>query len=535
MKKIVLVKIEQESETNHPLALLFLVNSLRKSNFETKILLGRTQNFDPDVFVQKIIDQDPLFVGFSSITGRQTYDNALVCRALKKRLPNIITLWGGIHTSLVPEQTLKEKYIDFIIKGEGEETIAEFAKMVASKKNEFHKIPGLGYKENDEIIINEDREFVHMPDYELEEEDFEHINVEDAIYTDPTSGDRMFSLQTSRGCPFNCGFCYSARFTKRRMRYFEPEAIERMGKILHDKYGVTGVQFTDDNIYFKYDRVFDIVKRLQSVGITSRYLQTRIEDITEKSLNDLSSIGVRRLFFGIETGSQSTKVLIDKKISNDLIKEKVRLIGKHKGMGITCAMILGFPTETEESINETIKFGIELTKIYSNTLITFQTYMPFPGTDLYQLAVGAGYEIPKNPFEYKELDSMDGDIDIKWASYNGLSGTDLALKLNLINKYACLLSHGKGTSWVRTLGKYTLAYFARFRLTHDYYRFPFEIGLLARYNRYINHFYKDKGGVVYLKNRYQILAAGTSTKLKNRYQKQASQKVVVRWKANNKI
>ena len=51
MKKIVLVKIEQESETNHPLALLFLVNSLRKSNFETKILLGRTQNFDPDDFV----------------------------------------------------------------------------------------------------------------------------------------------------------------------------------------------------------------------------------------------------------------------------------------------------------------------------------------------------------------------------------------------------------------------------------------------------------------------------------------------------
>jgi hypothetical protein len=166
-------------------------------------------------------------------------------------------------------------------------------------------------------------------------------------------------------------------------------------------------------------------------------------------------------------------------------------------------MIIGFPTETEKSIDETIQLGVELTKIHPNTVVTFQTYVPFPGTDLYQLAVGGGYTIPKNPLEYKDLDTMDGDIDIKWASYKGLKGTALALKLNLMNKYACLLTYGKGTSWIRTLGKNILAHFARFRLLHDYYEFPFEIGILARYNRYIQHAYKDKGGVDFLKNRYQ--------------------------------
>ena len=502
-KPIVLVKIEQESETNHPLALLFLVNSLRKAHFHVKILMERSQNFNIEDFVQKILDQDPLFVGFSSITGRQTYDSALVCRALKKKCPELIIVWGGIHTSLVPEQTLKQDYIDFIIKHEGEETIVEFTETFLNVRKDFNKVLGLGYKENGKATINKDRPFINLPDYELEEEDWEYIDVEKAIYTDPTSGDRIISLQTSRGCPFNCGFCYNKRFTKQKRRYFAPDQVERMGKLLHDKYGVNAVQYTDDNIYFKYDRLCDIVLRLRSVGIRSRYLQTRIEDISEDSLKKLSSYGVTRLFFGIETGSLSTKILINKRIPNDLIKEKIRLISKYSDMGITCAMIIGFPTETEKSIDETVQLGVELTRIHSNTLVTFQTYVPFPGTDLYQLAVGGGYTIPKSPLEYRDLDTMDGNIDIKWASYKGLQGTALALKLNLMNKYACLLTHGKGTSWIRTLGKNSLAYFARFRLTHDYYEYPFEIGILARYNRYIQHAYKDKGGADFLKDRYQ--------------------------------
>lgn len=502
-KPIVLVKIEQESNNNHPLALLFLVNSLRKARFHVKILLERTQNFNIENFVQEILDQDPLFVGFSSITGRQTYDTALVCQSLKKKRPDLTTVWGGIHTTLVPEQTLKQDYIDFIVKGEGEETIVEFAETVLTVKKDFCRILGLGYKENGKTIINKDRPFINLPDYKLEEEDLEYIDVEKAIYTDPTTGERIFDLQTSRGCPFNCGFCYNTRFTKRKMRYFALDQVESMGKLLHDKYRVNAVLLTDDNIYFNYDRMCDIVLRLRSVGILSRKLQTRIEDISEDSLEKISAYGVSRLFFGIETGSPSTKILINKRIPNDLIKEKVRLISKYPDMGITCAMIIGFPTETEKNIDETIRLGVELTKIHPNTVVTFQVYVPFPGTDLYQLAVGGGYAIPENPLEYKCLDTMDGDIDIKWASYKGLKGIALVRKLNLMNKYACLLTYGKGTSWIRTLGKSFLAYFARFRLVHDYYEFPFEIGILARYNRYIQHVYKDKGGADFLKSRYQ--------------------------------
>lgn len=502
-RPIILVKIEQESETDHPLALVYLVNALRKAGYNSRILLERSQNFDVDTFVSKILDADPLYVGFSSITGRQTYDSAIVCQKLKQRAPGLITVWGGIHTSLVPEQTLHQPYVDFIVKQEGEETIVEFTEAILSGTRDFSAILGLGYKRDGKEIINRDRPFINLPDYELEEADWEHIDVEKSIYTDPTTGSRTITLQTSRGCPFNCGFCYSARFTKRRMRYYAPEQVERMGQILNEKYGVTAVLFTDDNIYFNYSRMHDIVIRLKNVGIASGYLQTRVEDITEESLQNLAKLGVSRVFFGIETGSLSTKILISKKISNELIKEKFRIISKYPEMGITCALIVGFPTEVESSIDETIRLGVELSEIHPNTVVTLQTYVPFPGTDLYQLAIGGGYQPPQNPLEYRDLDSFDGDIDIKWASYKGLQGKDLALKLNLMNKYASLLTHNRGTTPLRTLGKKLLAHFARFRLKNDFYFYPFELSLLARYNRYIQHLYKDKGGAEnFIKNRY---------------------------------
>lgn len=505
-RPVVLVKIEQESETNHPLALLFLSCALRKGNFQCKILLERTGHFDPKTFAKQIAAQNPLFVGLSSITGRQCYDAAVLARAIREVAPTLPLVWGGIHASLVPEQTLRQPYVDFIVIQEGEETIVELAQALHEKKGNFHEILGLGYKKDGECFINLDRPFVHLPDYELEEVDFANVDMTKCIYHDPTTGDRLTAIQTSRGCPFNCGFCYSVRFTKRKMRYFEPAAIKRMGKILNEKYGVNAIMFTDDNIYFKYERMREIAMGLKEVGIYCRYLQTRVEDVTEESLKDLHTLGVRRLFFGIETGSPSTKVLISKRIPNELILEKIRLISKFPNMGITCAMIVGFPTETEYSIRQTAKLAVQMSDIHPNTVVTLQTYVPFPGTDLYQLAVGAGYEIPTSPEEYRDLDSFDGDIDIRWSRYLDMTGVDLSRRLNLMNKYAALLVHSKGTNIIRTIGKKVLRHFARQRLLRNYFEHPFEIGILARYNRYMYHYYKDKGGVAYLKDRYQVKA-----------------------------
>src|SRR5437764_14649884 len=95
---IVLVKVEQESETNHPLALLFLSCALRKANYASKILLERTGHFEPQAFAKQIVALNPLFVGLSSITGRQCMDAAILARAIREIAPAIPLVWGGIHS-----------------------------------------------------------------------------------------------------------------------------------------------------------------------------------------------------------------------------------------------------------------------------------------------------------------------------------------------------------------------------------------------------------------------------------------------------
>src|SRR5438093_1345881 len=145
-RPIVLVKIEQESETNHPLALLFLSCALRRADYQSKILLKRTGHFEPAEFARQIASYNPLFVGLSSITGRQCYDAAILARAIREVAPQIPLVWGGIHASLVPEQTLQQPYVDFVVIQEGEETIVELAQALNGGHDNFHEILGLGYK-----------------------------------------------------------------------------------------------------------------------------------------------------------------------------------------------------------------------------------------------------------------------------------------------------------------------------------------------------------------------------------------------------
>lgn len=490
-RPIVFLKIEQ-SMINHPLSLLFLVNSLRKNNYRSVVMFDQTDTLKPEVLASNILAQNPLFIGVSCITGRQCYDSALVSMAIKKLNPDIPVVWGGIHPTLTPRDTLAQEYVDFVVMGEGEETIVELANQISTNNYSFDQILGLGYKDSGKVVLNKHRPFVNLDDYELEEADWDSIDLERSIYVDPSSGKRFVDFQTSRGCPFNCGFCYNKKFTRRKVRRFSTEVVERMARLLVEKYKVDCVKFVDDNIYFQRKRLFDILTRLKKLGLSTHYLQMRIEDVSEQSINHMAELGVRRLFFGLETGSQRTKEIINKNIPNELIIEKIGLIRQHKELSVTCAFIIGFPGEDDSDIDKTVELAVKITDMHANSVVTLQTYVPFPGSDLYDKAIELGYKHPTSPLGYRHLDTFDGDLDIKWARYRGLQGVRLARRLNLMNKYATMLTHNKGTSLLRTIGKKTLRIFARNRLLHNFYRFPFELGILFRFNRYIRQVYKGK-------------------------------------------
>ena len=153
-KPIALVNIcNPEDITVPPLSLLYLGHELKKEGYEVKIF--HFKNTEIDLNIKKIIKLNPLYIGVSVFTGNKTKDSAIFSKKIKS-LSDLTIVWGGIHPTLLPNQTLNEDYIDFIMHGEGELTIKEFTKEFnKSGKKTFSKILGLGYKdEKGKAIIN---------------------------------------------------------------------------------------------------------------------------------------------------------------------------------------------------------------------------------------------------------------------------------------------------------------------------------------------------------------------------------------------
>lgn len=491
-KPVVLLKIET-GDVSYPLGLLFLFNSLRKNGFCAKIIQLKSQDIEEkiDDALDCIKACDPLFVGISSMTGIQSHDAAIFSIKLKEILPDLLIVWGGIHPTLAPYDTIKQRYVDVVAMHEGERVVVDIANAVISG-DDFSSVKGVLYKKNGEIFKTEKQGFIDLNDYVLEKEDFEAVDIEKNIEIDSVLGTRTIGIQTSRGCPYRCGFCYNEKFTNLKMRYLSPENLRKIIRLLRNSYNITDFMFVDDNIYFNKRRMFEIVDLVKNEGGKSTYLQMRIDDVSDESLEKLSAMGVKRLFFGIETGCPSTKNLVNKKVSNQLILDKIKEISKYSDLSVTCAFIIGLPTETEFSIDKTIDLAVEITKIHPNTLITLQAYVPFPGTDLLNISELMGYSMPSDPIAFKEYDSFDGDMQITWARYYGLQGVALSKKINLMNRYASLLTHNYSSTFARYVGKKILRVFAVFRLKNNFYRFPFEIYILHMFNRYYRELYKNK-------------------------------------------
>lgn len=134
MTKIILVQInysEDHSEKILPMGILSVGSALKKSGFEVELINITEKKIDQTAIL--IASQKPLYVGLSVMTGRQTLHSAELSRKIKAISPSLAIIWGGIHPSLMPEQCLREDYIDFVIIGEGEETSVEFSKSCKTK------------------------------------------------------------------------------------------------------------------------------------------------------------------------------------------------------------------------------------------------------------------------------------------------------------------------------------------------------------------------------------------------------------------
>lgn len=468
-----------ESAIDPPTGLLLVGGVLKNKGYDVKIF--HIYNKDIDKTLKEIEELNPLFVGFTTMTSSGIVQIVQMSKYIKEK--GIITVWGGVHTSLLPRETLSEEYIDFIVIGEGEEIINEFVDELVGERN-FEKIKGLGYKKNNQVIINERRPFIK--DVDKYSSDWSLIDINRYIHEETLwNCKRVIAIQTSRGCPYRCTFCYNREFNLSTWRANTAENVIKYINWLKEIHGVDGLILNEDNFFVNKKRGFDI---LENANIPA-WVECHVKFIDEDFVDRLSKTKIRSVFLGIESGSPESLKKMNKMITVDDTIRAIKILAKHPNIIVNGTMIIGIPGETKKDINMSIDFALKLSKLHPNLVLVIGTFVPYPGSELYNETIKYGFNPPKNTLGWSEFDIVNGKrikpVWLTWANKNTVKEFDV------INKCAIHLNRkGYGNTWQR-VAKKILHYTSYFRLKYKFFKFPIELNVF-------NWYYK-----IYLKKKYQ--------------------------------
>jgi len=452
-----------------PLGLLSIAAPLVKEGYDVKIIDQRIDKDWKNTLIT-FLKRDPIFVAMTTMTGSQI-NFALEASKIVKENSSAYVIWGGNHPTFFPEQTLKNKYIDIIAIKEGEDTILELA--IALKNNKsIEGVKGIGFKKEGKIILTEERGFTdlnnrpELPYHIVDMEKYFHRSFKEK---------RVLAVETSRGCPFPCTFCY---INKSRWRSMEPEKVINNLKKLIQTFGIRSFHFLDDNFFTDPNRAKEILNMIikENLNITFGFQGIRIDTLARMSHEDLSLLekaGCKFLQPGVESGSDRVLRLIKKLITREQVINANKKLS-HYNILVLYNFICGFPTETKEDLFQTTSLMYRIVKDNKNAMVgPVYIYTPYPGTPLYDLAVSQGFKEPKSLEEWANFD---------WTKIKEFNQTKEMLELFKRVTIASICIDDKidtlsGSPLYKIAAKIYKP-IARFRIKHDFYRFMPETYLL---------------------------------------------------------
>lgn len=379
-------------EVAHPLGLGYIA-SVTRDEHDVRILDALNLNCTDEEVANEIKRFDPDVVGITATTPA-IYEAYNVAKIAKTINPDIITIIGGAHATFMAQEVLEEcPYLDIVVRGEGEETIQEILHML-EKNNDLSTIRGITYRYNDKIIETEDRpiitdlDTIPFPAYDL-------------LPELESNGVKYGVMMTSRGCPFKCTFCSSSLLGQKKWRGRSAENVIKEIQYLESR-GIKEIEFLDDTFTLNSQRVEDICNRIKIEKIDLSWsCSSRVNTINRRIAEKMKEVRCHTVYFGVESGTEWVLKSIGKGISLEDAERSVQ-ITKDLNMNSICSFIIGMPRETIETINNTINFAIKL----DPTFAQFSIATPYPGTELFDMAVKEGYLLTNDWTKYTGTDPV---------------------------------------------------------------------------------------------------------------------------------
>ncbi|MBS3117922.1 B12-binding domain-containing radical SAM protein [Candidatus Woesearchaeota archaeon] len=389
-----------KSHLDVPLGILGAA-TLVNQEYEVKII---DQQLDQEwkKHIRQELNQNPLLVGMGAMTGEQLRHAIEIAEFVRQEEKKMPIVWGGIHPTLMPEQTIKDARVDYVVKGEGEVTIKELAKSLEKGKS-IDTVQGIYYKDNGFIKSTPQRPYADMN--ELPIMPFELLDMEK--YLPKNFGMKSIILESSRGCPFRCTFCRNTTSYFRRWGALRPEKVIELMQHVKEKYGVKAVHFQDENFFTDINRAKETVGLIKTELPDMQWLvnSLRIDTLDRMDRDFLRLIddsNCIQLKIGVESGSPRILKMIKKDITVEQVIRVNRKLADFKTSPLYNFMC-AFPHETVEDIRKTVNLIFKLyhdNKKAKSSAINI--YTPYPGTELYDETIKMGFKEPETLDEWSQ-------------------------------------------------------------------------------------------------------------------------------------
>lgn len=329
------------------------------------------------------------------------------------------TILCGPHVTALPEDTLKNDFVDYVLLGEYEYPLRDLAHAIETGK-ETRELKGVCLREGDRTIINERAPLIKNLD-EMPHPLREPLPMEK--YIDPfckhAPNAQMIS---SRGCPNQCIFCLEPLiYGKRNYRMRSAENVVGEMEHLIDKYNAKEIYFDDSSFSINKKRVEKICDEIKARGLDIYWSCMADSRLRKDTLNRMKSAGCTALKFGVETADPQILENVNKPFSSQDAKSVVRDC-KEIGIETHATFVFGLPGETPETIEKTLDFAFEL----DTDTAQFSSVIPFPGTELFDMAKENNWLITD---DWSMYDGQNVIIE-----YPGLKGEEVARAVHRARK-----------------------------------------------------------------------------------------------------
>ncbi len=358
-------------------------------------------NLDPDpaaTLDRAMREKGVELLAVSVMPGPQMVAAISLCRGFRRKHPGAPIVWGGYFPSVYPEAALNADYVDFVVRGQGEDT---FLEVIGAERGKVDPstIRGLSYKHdggrpvhNPERPLRSPNEFPWLP----------YHRIEAAKYVLPTFlGKRTAVHQASIGCPYPCNFCGVITAYGSREKLESPERTEKILRHLQRSYGINAVQFYDNNFFLGEEHAVEQAERLKPLNLRW-WTEARVDILlrySDETLRKIRDSGAAMIFFGAESGSDWVLRQMNKQLEAE---QTLELAGRLRDFGIIpeFSFVVGNPEDPRRDVEEGIAFIRKIKALNPDSEIILHHYRPTPQQGSMYGDVDDKVQFPTTPEEW---------------------------------------------------------------------------------------------------------------------------------------